>query len=583
MKLPNQHSGIPSSYVHRSLCLLCIPCYSQGFLINPSPCRAEVKLFLNSPLPSNTAIGRSLLSSRLHAAPSQRSSASASVSASTSRDDLSYAQNVMIYRRGRTNIKTEKPEPPVAKTKRKGFDKRRTDAGAWYQREEMLQHDILTKEAETDLGNKIITAKRLRDELTSLVEQVELEAQERRESFENLQWEDDDSELLWPEDLGDARIGDDDLEYMSLYSNIAEATFEECSITNWQDSLENFNFAGDSRIASTLVKDGSKLSITALDADLRVLTDQDIIQKMGINGGKKELRDILCSGAEARTSLMRSNIRLVVSISKKWMGRSMAAGGSGSNSLYSGGWDRPSLDEVIQEGVLGLARAVDKFDPSRGLRFSTYSTHWITSYVRQTFQNASTGSLKVPAQLHEIKNSYRSLVKRYVESSEPIPSEDEVAKQLGVTLNRLRTALRATEGLLSIDEPVYNGGNAAYKGSGAGGDNSGESSLLLLDRLQCTEVAPEDFVEISFLRQSLESAMAAELSPHERDILRLRLGLDDGQTRTVRQVVEECGGGITVSDVRSAERRAFKKLRSPNALHAYNLLEYTEIAGISLR
>lgn len=59
----------------------------------------------------------------------------------------------------------------------------------------------------------------------------------------------------------------------------------------------------------------------------------------------------------------------------------MAAGGSGSNSLYSGGWDRPSLDEVIQEGVLGLARAVDKFDPSRGLRFSTYSTHWITSYV----------------------------------------------------------------------------------------------------------------------------------------------------------------------------------------------------------
>jgi len=171
-------------------------------------------------------------------------------------------------------------------------------------------------------------------------------------------------------------------------------------------------------------------------------------------------------------------------------------------------------------------------------------------------------------------------VKRYVESSESVPSEEALAAEIGVTLNRLRTSIRATESLVSIDEPVYSGGNAAYKGSGAGGDNSGDSSLQLLDRLQCTEAPPEDFVEISFLRQTLENAMATELSPHERDIVRLRLGLDDGQTRTVRQVVEECGGGITVSDVRSAERRAFKKLRSPNALHAHNLVEYLEMAGI---
>jgi DNA-directed RNA polymerase sigma subunit (sigma70/sigma32) len=136
-----------------------------------------------------------------------------------------------------------------------------------------------------------------------------------------------------------------------------------------------------------------------------------------------------------------------------------------------------------------------------------------------------------------------------------------------------------TEVLLSIDEPVYNGGNAAYKGSGAGGDNAGDNNLLMSDRLQSPEIPPEEFVEISFLRQTLENAMAAELSPHERDIVRLRLGLDDGQTRTVRQVVEECGGGITVSDVRSAERRAFKKLRSPNAVHTHNLVQFLEMIG----
>jgi DNA-directed RNA polymerase sigma subunit (sigma70/sigma32) len=103
-----------------------------------------------------------------------------------------------------------------------------------------------------------------------------------------------------------------------------------------------------------------------------------------------------------------------------------------------------------------------------------------------------------------------------------------------------------------------------------------------MDRLQCNDVPPEDYVEISFLRQTLENVMAAELSPHERDIVRLRLGLDDGQTRTVREVVEECGGGITVSDVRSAERRAFKKLRSPNALHAHNLVEYVDMLGVDI-
>jgi RNA polymerase sigma factor (sigma-70 family) len=112
-------------------------------------------------------------------------------------------------------------------------------------------------------------------------------------------------------------------------------------------------------------------------------------------------------GSEARTKLMRANIRLVVSISKKWLSRSSITKKEGPSYMnpYNGGWDVPSLDEVIQEGVLGLARAVDKFDPSRGLRFSTYSTHWITSYVRQCFQDASTGCLKVPAQLHDIKVS----------------------------------------------------------------------------------------------------------------------------------------------------------------------------------
>ncbi len=287
---------------------------------------------------------------------------------------------------------------------RRNVESNRNEAGAWYQRDEMLQHDILTKEAEYKLGNSILHAKKLRDEMTEIIDTMRLEKDEN--NLAELLWEEDE-DAVWSRGLAQM-YEEEGMEYMSM--SIYDTTSDD-NISNGfdsSDSWESTNFAGDQRISSTLVQDGSKLSRSGVEADLLLLSDDDIKIKMNIKGGKEELREILYLGSEARTSLMRSNIRLVVSISKKWMGSSYAAGSAGGSraiNLYSGGWDRPSLDEVIQEGILGLARAVDKFDPSRGLRFSTYSTHWITSYVRQCFQNASTGCLKVPSQLHEIKVS----------------------------------------------------------------------------------------------------------------------------------------------------------------------------------
>lgn len=90
------------------------------------------------------------------------------------------------------------------------------------------------------------------------------------------------------------------------------------------------------------------------------------------------------------------------------------------------------------------------------------------------------------------------------------------------------------------------------------------------------EPQPEDLVERSFLRQCLENAMATELSPYERDILRLRLGLDDGVARSAKEVSEVCGGILSVREIRNAEQRAFKKLRSPYAVHTYKLMEYVD-------
>jgi hypothetical protein len=159
-----------------------------------------------------------------------------------------------------------------------------------------------------------------------------------------------------------------------------------------------------------------------LHIPLHLLSDSDLIS-LGV-AGKAEAIEIFLDGANAREVLMRRNIKLVISIAKNWMKNSFTtensnlggvsdsgsgAKGGGSNKrkflsqMYEGSWDRPSLDEAVQEGVLGLARAVDKYDPERGLRFSTYATHWVTSYVRMCFQRAVTGCLRVPSQLHDIK------------------------------------------------------------------------------------------------------------------------------------------------------------------------------------
>ncbi|KAL3787780.1 hypothetical protein ACHAW5_007899 [Stephanodiscus triporus] len=188
---------------------------------------------------------------------------------------------------------------------------------------------------------------------------------------------------------------------------------------------------------------------------------------------------------------MRGNVKLVMSVAKGWMRNGYAVagangdgapggGGSGLGSvsgrgddgaarrqlaqMYDGSWDRPSLDEAVQEGMLGLARAMDK---------------------------AVTGCLRVPGQLHEIKAAYNRIVRDHLHlggsSVEPL-DRTSIAQRLGISERRLRIAIRATGGLLSVDAPVMSAGGGSggsYKGSMAGGDGRNSQELLILDTLKC--------------------------------------------------------------------------------------------------
>ena len=298
-------------------------------------------------------------------------------------------------------------------------------SGAVFQRNEMVEHTLLTKEEEIELGRRVVKARELREKVENLVEEQDMAAAlvEEDEAFDPEEEKDEvDMDFLSYE-----------LEYLSLYGfrpGEKQKNYDledDLMIDHVQhrslhlDQLKsNENNVTPKKAKRSGYRNGSSSSTAnnnsytpLLHIPIHQLSDVDVIC-LGIPGGKAEAIDILLEGAHAREMLMRKNIKLVISIAKNWMKNSFTTQNANFGKLsmmYEGSWDRPSLDEAVQEGVLGLARAVDKYDPEKGYKFSTYATHWVTSYVRVCFQRASTGCLRVPSQLHDIKVSASLLPK----------------------------------------------------------------------------------------------------------------------------------------------------------------------------
>ena len=308
------------------------------------------------------------------------------------------------------------------RTQKDAEENYRPSSHAVFQRFEMTQHDILSKEIEFELGSKISKAKKMRDLMQLLIDDKKFISFEER--YDNMydetnfyndkdEW-DDNISIYDSTTLNDSETSEVDFLMAGVLDSDSPGEFSNVM------AMDEFDISILKRTSqqiskNMLVQDASKLSILQIKSDMNLLSEEEIIQQLELPGGKKQLTKLLLEGSKARDYLMRSNIRLVVNIAKKWMNRNYAAfnaDGATLTDLYNGGWDRPTLDEVTQEGVIGLARAVDKYDFKKGLRFSTYATHWITSYIRQCFQRASTGCLYVPSQLHDIKvSSYNVLVK----------------------------------------------------------------------------------------------------------------------------------------------------------------------------